>query len=441
GRITADNLTEIQNVIHKIIWHQNMPVVADARRVLLAGELLWSDPLSYGADFLELLIGTHSDSGYTTQGMPSDLYFTRLYDKNQSWSASDIIAEINNGCNLLFHNGHASAQGVMRLNSASLRETIFAGADGVNHPFPLVYSHGCLAARFDSDDSIGELFVTLPNFAVAFIGNTRYGWFNEGQIDGPSTHLNREFINAIYGHGITSLSAAHAQSQIATAPFVDLPREWESGATRWTFYSCNVLGDPALELWTNAIAYFSTVNCPETIPLETRQLTIGTGIRDAVVVLSNANKRIFQGVTDGNGQATIAIEPDSTVDEWTLMILKHNYVPFVRVISVNDFGTGIQDDIIIGTDDFSVSPAWPNPFNATTTFRYSQKFAGLVTARIVNLQGQVITELLHQKMAAGRHELQWQAVDALGNELPSGIYFLEIASPEERLVRPCMLLK
>ena len=78
----------------------------------------------------------------------------------------------------------------MRFNKGDLTETYFSTIDGISHLNPLVYSHGCLAAAFDEDECIAERMILLPNFASGFVGNSRYGWFNEGQTEGPSTHLH-----------------------------------------------------------------------------------------------------------------------------------------------------------------------------------------------------------------------------------------------------------
>jgi hypothetical protein len=40
---------------------------------------------------------------------------------------------------------------------------------------------------------------------------------------------------------------------------VSLPGEFEPGAQLWCHYCCNVLGDPALEIWTEEPSTFSEV--------------------------------------------------------------------------------------------------------------------------------------------------------------------------------------
>ena len=56
----------------KPLLYQDAPVLGEIRNILIAGEELWTDPLTYGEDYLELLIGYHEDNGYATDGMYED---------------------------------------------------------------------------------------------------------------------------------------------------------------------------------------------------------------------------------------------------------------------------------------------------------------------------------------------------------------------------------
>jgi len=49
---------------------------------------------------------------------------------------------------------------------------------------------------------------------------------------------------------VREIGTAHLTSKVKTAPWVGLPNEFEPGAQRWCHYDCNLLGDPALKVWT-----------------------------------------------------------------------------------------------------------------------------------------------------------------------------------------------
>jgi len=105
---------------------------------------------------------------------------------------------INAGRPWLHHVGHSNYIYVMKMDISDITNSNFSQANGINHNYTIVYTHGCMCGGFDQTDCIAEKMVGIDNFAVAFIGNSRYGWFNEGTTDGPSQHLHREFVDALY---------------------------------------------------------------------------------------------------------------------------------------------------------------------------------------------------------------------------------------------------
>ena len=72
GRMCFSNQNELNNMLHKAMTYQADPVLGEFRDVILAGEHLYDNPLSNGSQYLELLIGTHDDNGYTTTCIPED---------------------------------------------------------------------------------------------------------------------------------------------------------------------------------------------------------------------------------------------------------------------------------------------------------------------------------------------------------------------------------
>ena len=87
ARIPASNLSELSNMINKIKSYQNTPVLNELDKPLLAGEQLWPSPLTWGGDYLDLLIGYHDDNGYTTNGIPIEDNIEKLYDRDLGyWS-------------------------------------------------------------------------------------------------------------------------------------------------------------------------------------------------------------------------------------------------------------------------------------------------------------------------------------------------------------------
>lgn len=273
ARMTFTSQAELNVMLNKTINYQLEPLLGELRNPLLAGEFLWSDPETYGSDYLNLLIGFHDDNGYETTGIPEDQNIDILYDENGIWSTSTIIQEINVGHSFIHHVGHANTTYAMRLSNPDITEANFQSVNGSTHNFTLVYSHGCSCGSFDANDCIAERMVNINNFAVAVVMNSRYGWFNEGQTEGPSAHLHREFCDALYNQKESHIGMAHTISKIKTAPWVNAPGQWEQGALRWCFYDCNVLGDAALNIWTDEPIEIA-VNLPDCIPLDATTVSV-----------------------------------------------------------------------------------------------------------------------------------------------------------------------
>ena len=252
GRISFSNSTELANILNKSMMYQENPVLGELTKPILAGEDLWSDPQTWGGDYMDLLIGYHEDNGYTTDGIPATSTIEKLYDRDVgSWSASTLISKINEGKSYVHHSGHANETYCMRMSNSDITNTNFSNVNGTTHNYTHIYTHGCLSGAFDFNDCIAEKMVNLENFAASFIGNSRYGWFNEGQTEGPSEHMHREYVNALYTLRTDRIGEAHLNSKINTAPWVNAPGQHEEGALRWCFYSCNVIGDPVISIWTD----------------------------------------------------------------------------------------------------------------------------------------------------------------------------------------------
>jgi hypothetical protein len=255
GRMSFSNATELANMVHKSVSYQGSPVLEPMKTPFMVSEFLYDPPLTYGSDYLELLVDDHNDNGYSTHGIPSALNkITRLYDTTgYSWSVSELLAGINSGKQFIHHCGHSNATYMMRMSNWDITNQNFSQVDGVIHNYQLMYTHGCICGAFDESDCIAERCTAINNFLVGGVFNSRYGWFDQGTTEGPSAHIHREFISALYQSNPDSacpeLGSAHTMSKIKSAPWIGLPGEFEPGAQRWCHYDCNVLGDPALKIW------------------------------------------------------------------------------------------------------------------------------------------------------------------------------------------------
>jgi len=80
---------------------------------------------------------------------------------------------------------------------------------------------------------------------------------------------------------------------------------------------------------------------------------------------------------------------------------------------------------------FELFPNYPNPFNPQTTIRY--RLPGYqsifpVVVQIYDVLGRLIITLKNERQHPGIYNLIWDGRDALGNLLPSGIYFCQLSA-------------
>ena len=326
GRMCFSSQDELNNMLHKAMTYQTEPVLGEFRDVIMAGEHLYDEPyLSNGSQYLELLIGIHHDNGYTTTGIPEDYNFTRLYEEEGTWSGTNLRNAINQGTQYVHHDGHANTNYVAGWTNGDITNSNFSGANGVDHNYTFFHTSGCICGDFSSD-CILELMTKIANFAVATFGNSRYGWFNEGQTEGPAIHLHRETEDAYFFDHIPYGGMALREGKIATAPWVNAPGQWEEGALRWNFYDLNMMGDVAVSPWHDE-PFTTYVN-------HATELLVGSTSTDVTVtnangvVLKNFRCALFHdedmigvGYTDEDGNATIEFaEPIDFVGEMSLIV-------------------------------------------------------------------------------------------------------------------------
>ncbi|MCX6280739.1 MAG: C25 family cysteine peptidase [Bacteroidetes bacterium] len=266
GRLPFGTIAEQTNILHKVIWYRTHQKPNEQAKPLLAAEFMDQATLTFGQDYLELLVNDHTDNNYFTHGIPSALNnIDRLYDtlinpigpQIYEWQPADLFARINKGPSFLYHAGHASETYVMKLYISDVTNSNFYAINGVTHDYILMYTHGCDCGAFDNNDCIAERMLLIQNFLAGGVFNSRYGWFDQGTTEGPSAHLNREFVSALYNDTVADqiheFGSAHLMSKVQTAPFVTVPNEFEPGAQRWCHYDCNLLGDPTLWVFTENI--------------------------------------------------------------------------------------------------------------------------------------------------------------------------------------------
>jgi flagellar hook assembly protein FlgD len=87
--------------------------------------------------------------------------------------------------------------------------------------------------------------------------------------------------------------------------------------------------------------------------------------------------------------------------------------------------------------------AYPNPFNPTTTIRYSIASAGRVSLKIYNAAGQLVRTLVDEDQVPATEGLSatWDGLSDQGQPTASGVYFYKLTTKEFSDTKKMVLLK
>ncbi len=188
-----------------------------------------------------------------------------------------------------------------------------------------------------------------------------------------------------------------------------------------------------------------------TVPVELTSFTASTNDAGQVVLnwrtATETNNRIFEierkttnsdystvGFVDGAGTTT---EP-------------HNYSFIDRNVASGDYtyrlkqidfdGRSEYSDAVnisvTGPTTFDLAQNYPNPFNPTTQINFSIPETGNVKLAVYNTIGQEVATLVNGAMAAGQHEVTFNA-----KSLPSGAYFYKLQTGSSVMIKKMLLLK
>ncbi|TKJ42107.1 hypothetical protein CEE37_00060 [candidate division LCP-89 bacterium B3_LCP] len=332
GRSCAD-AGEVTNVVNKSLMYQTDPVVDEVVTTLMLGEDLGWD--SWGWEYMQEIHLGSTNWGYSTVGIAENIAVDSLYEyPGTSWSGmSNLLPLLNSGPNVVHHLGHASWNYNFKFYNSQITDNNFTN-NGVNHNFFIGYSQGCHAGAFEhnSSDCIMEKFTKIAHAAVAFIGNSRFGWGAFYTTDGPSQRFHRQFGDAIYGENITVIGKANHDSKTdnVSATFFD-------NYLRWCFYELNLLGDPTLDIWTAVPGVFTPTYDPEIVQGSILFEVSDIGMAGALVTLSQDNVVLGQGSSNASGIATVFFsEPLQQSGQLDLMITAHDMLPYAGTVDITE---------------------------------------------------------------------------------------------------------
>ena len=91
--------------------------------------------------------------------------------------------------------------------------------------------------------------------------------------------------------------------------------------------------------------------------------------------------------------------------------------------------------------DYSLSDAYPNPFNPSTNIDFKIAKDNYVRLVIYNTLGQEVKTLINGELKSGSYSATWNGKDDLGNEVPAGIYLYRLESGTFNETKKMILMK
>ena len=271
--------------------------------------------------------------------IPAGWSVTKVYDSDSGNHETEVVTTLNNGQNLINHIDHCNQN--------------YMGMGHVNHGWGLYssdiddlsngnkqstfYSIGCYACAYDYDNCIAEHFVRDTNGGgVAFVGNSRYGWFYSGDDDQASLRYDRYFFKSLFTENHYKLGNAFSDHKTDAYASMD-----DDSYNKFIFQELTLLGDPELPIWKENPKSF-TVSHPNALPIGTSSFTVhvetsgGENVNQAKVCLWKDDEVYLISSTSYSGDVTLYPSPE-TIGEMYVTVTKQNFKPYEGDAEVQEF--------------------------------------------------------------------------------------------------------
>ncbi len=92
-------------------------------------------------------------------------------------------------------------------------------------------------------------------------------------------------------------------------------------------------------------------------------------------------------------------------------------------------------------ENFRLYQNYPNPFNSRTMIKYQLPVAANVKLVISNLLGQDVVTLINGQKPSGSYSTTWNGKDFYGNDVPSGLYLINLDAKNFHASRKMLLIR
>lgn len=116
--------------------------------------------------------------------------------------------------------------------------------------------------------------------------------------------------------------------------------------------------------------------------------------------------------------------------------LSQNIASSYVILTAEQTATAVVETGSYTPERYTLDQNYPNPFNPSTAINYEIPKAGMVTLRIYDILGRLVTQLVNENQNPGKYSINFNAAN-----LPSGIYIYELRANEFQMSRKMTLLK
>lgn len=191
----------------------------------------------------------------------------------------------------------------------------------------------------------------------------------------------------------------------------------------------------------------------ETDPVDTSKVYTGNtlfynyGCLDLITSTSLGYN--IQGIPGQSGSSMLYTDNESFysfgVMNWSYQS-KHYRITaekyFALEYIINGGYTVLNENIRNVQDGYSLSQNFPNPFNSSTTIRFSIPKYELVTIRIFNINGILVRTLINDYLSPGDNQVIWDGKNINGIQTSSGYYYCVIYTSKKLILsKPMLLIK
>ncbi len=91
--------------------------------------------------------------------------------------------------------------------------------------------------------------------------------------------------------------------------------------------------------------------------------------------------------------------------------------------------------------EYSLSDAYPNPFNPTTTLSFSVPTEGVMSLNIYDMTGRLVSTLVDGNLKQGYHSITWNGMDSNGHAVSSGMYIYSLKGEGISITKKMVMMK